>query len=136
MQLTASPSGKVVKAPQQYHYFLPNKLPPDIKIPDMSFLKLLSEADRAVSQLSGLGYTIPNPSLLVIPYTRLEAVASSRIEGTQASLSELFYFEAANKNRVPTVDLLEVKNYLDALLYGLNRIQELPLSLRLLRELR
>lgn len=136
MQFKTSPSGQVVKSPQQYHYFLPDKLPPKLDFSEMSLINLLSEADRAISKLAGLGYTIPNPKLLVIPYTRLEAIASSRIEGTQASLSELFYFESATtKDKVYTPDLLEVKQYLDALMYGLQRIQSLPLSLRLLREL-
>lgn len=133
----ASPSGQVIKAPQDYKYFLPNKLPPNItpQITELSFLRVLSDADRAISQLAGLGYSIPNPGFLIIPYTRLEAVASSRIEGTQASLSELFYFEASTKAQAPTSDLIEVRNYLEALQHGLKRITELPLSLRLSREL-
>lgn len=134
MKFTSSPSGQVIKSSKDYWYFLPNPLPPKLEINDMKFLNLLSTADRAVSQLAGVGYTIPNPSFLVIPYTRLEAVASSRIEGTQASLSELFYFEASSHERPPKEDLIEVKNYLDALFYGLERLQTLPMSLRLLRE--
>lgn len=123
-----------MKSPRDYYYFLPNKLPPRIQGSDIN-LRLLSDADRTLGRLAGLGYTVPNPRFLVIPYTRLEAVASSRIEGTQASLSELFYFEAASSQKMPTVDLVEVKNYLDALFYGLDRIKSLPLSLRLVREL-
>jgi len=134
MRFSTSPTGKVIKALQGYSYFLPDPLPPKLDISDMRFLKLLSDADRAVSQLAGLGYTIPNPSFLVIPYTRMEAVASSRIEGTQASLSELFYFEASNKESPTRTDVIEVQNYLKALFYGLERINSLPLSLRLMRE--
>jgi len=134
MKFRSSPSGQVIKSVRGYDYFLPNPLPPDIDFNDIGFIKLLSEADQAISQLAGLGYTIPNPSFLVIPYTRLEAVASSRIEGIQASLSELFYFEAASEGTPPTQDLIEVRNYLDALFYGLETIKTLPLSLRLLRQ--
>ena len=65
----------------------------------------------------------------------MEAIASSRIEGTQASLSELFYFEAATESPKPSVDVLEVNNYRKALDYGINRLNELPLSLRLIREI-
>lgn len=76
-----------------------------------------------------MGYLVPNPDFL-IPYIRLEAVASSRIEGTQASLSELFYFEAAVETPKPSSDVVEVKNYLAALNYSLERLNTLPLSLR------
>lgn len=86
-----------------------------------------------VGRLDGFGYQIPNPDVLIIPYTRLEALASSRIEGTQASLSELFYFEASEENQIDTIDIVEVKNYLKALNKGLELLSELPLSLRLIR---
>ena len=132
--MSSSPSGRFIKSPKGYSYFLPHKLPPKIKITDMGLINLLANAMGSISQLAGLEYTVPNPNFLVIPYTRMEAIASSRIEGTQASLSELFFFEAATEKTLPTQDILEVKNYLNALYYGLERIRELPLSLRLLRE--
>ena len=77
---------------------------------------------------------LPTPHLLVAPYTRREAVLSSRIEGTQASLSDLFYFEAAQQDPPKGSDVREVFNYVHALNFGLARLTELPLSLRLMRE--
>jgi cell filamentation protein, protein adenylyltransferase len=130
-----NPAGRIVRALKGYDYFLPAPLPPKLAITDLGFISLIARASQAVGKLAGLGYTIPNPSFLVIPYTRLEAVASSRIEGTQASLSELFYFEAAQQKPKISHDLLEVQNYLNALFYGLERVQTLPMSLRLLKEI-
>lgn len=101
---------------------------------DLHLIQLATEAERALGRLDGIGYLLPNPNFLIMPYTRLEAVASSRIEGTQASLSELFYFEAAPRLSRPP-DVVEINNYLRALNYGLERLKTFPLSLRLVREL-
>jgi Fic family protein len=131
-----SPSGRLVRTPRGYYAYIPNPLPPEIdSILDMPLLRLATDAERALGNLAGIGYLVPNPDFLVIPYTRLEAIASSRIEGTQAWLSELFYFEAAAGRPEPRDDVREVQNYLSALNYGLERLKTLPLSLRLTREL-
>ncbi|MEW6267199.1 MAG: Fic family protein [Thermodesulfobacteriota bacterium] len=100
----------------------------------------LSEADRALSELAGLARTLPNPHLLIGPFIRREAVLSSRIEGTRTALSDLFFFEAADaapphENSPPLHDVKEVFNYVKALEYGLRRLDELPLCLRLIREM-
>jgi Fic family protein len=94
----------------------------------------LSEADRALGTLNGVGETLPNPHLLIVPFTRREAVLSSKIEGTQASLTDLFQFEAGRETAVPG-DVREVANYVRAMEYGLERLSDLPLSTRLIREL-
>ena len=97
---------------------------------------ILSEADRSLGELAGMARTLPNPQLLIAPLSQREAVLSSRIEGTEASLSELVLFEAANDAPVRSrSDVLEVRNYRSAMNYGLDRMTELPLSLRLVREL-
>jgi Fic family protein len=95
----------------------------------------LSTADRALGRLAGEGRRLPNPHLLIRPFVRREAVLSSRIEGTQATLGELLAAEAgAAVERSPT-DLREVGNYVVALEYGVERVRKLPLSLRTVREL-
>jgi Fic family protein len=94
---------------------------------------LLSEADRALGELAGIGIRLPNPHLLIQPYLRREAVASTRIEGTQSTLSEVLSAEA--QLRIETEDQREVLNYVRALEYGLSRLPELPLSKRLIRDL-
>ena len=129
-------AGRVVYTPQGYHAFVPAPLPPDIKY-DHRLTLALSRADAALSELSGLGRVLPNPHLLIAPYVRREAVLSSRIEGTRASLSdvlrdEMQQVQAAHSD---SGDIREVRNYVTALEFGIQRLKSLPLSLRLVREL-
>ncbi len=130
-------SGRVITHVTGYHSFIPSKLPPELSFDDDLILKL-SRADTALGELSGLGRTLPNPHLLIGPMVRREAVQSSRIEGTQASLNDVFRDEAAQAPaaRTPQADdLREVHNYVSALEHGIARLKELPLSLRLVREM-
>ncbi len=127
-----SPSGRLVRATGGYWAFVPNVLPPVIEW-DTELVSRISRADLAVGTLSGLGETLPNPHLLIYPFIRREAVLSSRIEGTQSSLSDLLLFEATRVEKQR--DVKEVQNYVRAMEYGLKRLAELPLSLRFIREL-
>jgi Fic family protein len=133
-----SPSGKIINTQRGYSAFVPNILPPKLNYDD-SMVQLLSEASRNIGNLNGIGTQLPNPALLIIPYVRKEAVLSSRIEGTQTSLSELFYFEAARKaeqkKEAGRTDVLEVLNYVKALDYGIKRLESLSISLRLIKEM-
>ncbi len=97
----------------------------------MDWVRELSAADRALSELAGVGRTPPNPHLLIRPFARKEAVLSSRIEGTQASLSDLLFFEAASTREKAGSDVREVANYVTALEHGLARLVESPVCLRL-----
>lgn len=129
----APSAGRVVQAPGGYAAFVPAPLPPELAYaPSLVFA--LSRADARLSELSGLGRQLPNPNLLIAPYVRREAVLSSRIEGTRASLSDLLLNEAET-DRSQDADVREVRNYVEALEHGLERLRELPLSLRLVREL-
>lgn len=103
----------------------------------MDLVRELSRADAALAELSGLGRQLPNPHLLIAPWLRREAVLSSRIEGTKATLSDVFVDELSGDAapRDPAGDVREVRNYVDALEYGLDRLKTLPLSLRLVCEL-
>lgn len=86
-----SSSGKLLKVGQTdkaSFAFIPNPLPPELNF-DTDFILKLSDADRALGELAGLGRTIPNPNLLIGPFIRREAVLSSRIEGTQADIADL-----------------------------------------------
>src|SRR5882762_2258648 len=112
-KLRQSGNARLVKVPQGYWAFVPNPLPPRIDF-SPQLVNALSEADRALGALEGMGRTLPNPTLLVIPYARREAVLSSRIEGTQASLSDLFLFEAAEIQAADS-DVKEVANYVRAM---------------------
>nr|MBU1328710.1 Fic family protein [Candidatus Omnitrophota bacterium] len=131
-------AGKVIKTERDYSAFIPHSLPPDIKY-SSGLINLLAEANRHIGNLNGVGILLPNPNLLIVPYMRREAVLSSKIEGTQTSLSDLFYFEAAKreeqKSEAQKTDVLEVINYVKAMDYGLKRLKELPVCLRLMREI-
>lgn len=129
----APSAGRVIQAPAGYAAFVPAPLPPELAY-DGRLVLALSRADAALSELSGLGRQLPNPHLLIAPYIRREAVLSSRIEGTRASLSDLLLDEA-EADRSADSDVQEVRNYVVALEYGLERLRKLPLSLRLVREL-
>ena len=126
--------GRFVTGPGGYRAYVPHPLPPSIPWDD-TLIRHLSAADRAIGRLEGEGRHLPDPKLMVRPFTRKEAVHSSRIEGTQTSLRELLATEAgAVVDRSPD-DLHEVGNYVTALEYGLHRMDSLPLSLRLMCEL-
>ncbi len=138
-----SKSGQVVQVGQgrtAYWAFIPSPLPPTLP-PDWELTRVLSKADRALSELAGLGQTMPNPHLLIGPFVRREAVLSSRIEGTQADITDLYAYEAGQlplpgmEASPPESDVREVLNYVNALEYGLDRLNTLPVSLRLIREL-
>lgn len=122
----------VVRSERGYLAFLPPKLPPEVAF-DVALVRRLSAADRALGQLAGVGRTLPNPHLLAHTMVRREAVLSSRIEGTEATLSDLVRYEVA-PTAVQAVDVAEVYNYVAAVEHVLAPDRRLPLSLSLLRE--
>ena len=132
----ADRAGKYIVQIGGYKAFIPKPLPPDppIKI-DEELLQLHSQADIALGRLSGTSEILPNPDLFVAMYIHKEAVLSSQIEGTQASLIDVLAFEADAALPENPQDIEEVVNYIRALNYGLQRFDTLPLSLRLIREI-
>ncbi len=129
-----TPAGRWVRTREGYDAFHPNPLPPDLMwTPHMA--RALSEADLSLGRLAGEGRMLANPHVLIRPFVRREAVYSSRIEGTQATLGELLASEAGAAVERSPEDLREVGNYVAALEYGATRLRTLPLSLRLVREL-
>ena len=129
-----SPSGRWVKTLEGYRAFHPSPLPPEI-VWTPKLVQSLSHADRLLGRLAGEGRRLPNPHLLIRPFVQREAVYSSRIEGTQATLGELLAADAGVSPERSPEDLREVGNYVTALEHGLKRLESLPLSLRLVREL-
>ena len=122
-------AGEVVRA------FVPPALPPDPPIDVLPLLTRLSAAERALGRLDGITMLLPRHDLFLYMYVRKEAVLSSQIEGTQSTLTDLLRFEAAAEAGQAFDDVREVSNYVDAMMYGLDRLDELPLSLRLIREM-
>lgn len=130
-------SGTYIQQPSGYKAFIPNPLPlrPAITL-DPELQILLSAADRAIGRLDARTELLPNPDLFVAMYVRREALYSSQIEGvTQASLDEMLEFEVRATQRRRFPEIPEVFNYVDAMNYGLQRLESLPLSLRLIKEI-
>ncbi len=122
-------------APQgRYSAFVPSPLPPALDWTPR-LVRLLSDADRLIGKLAGEGGRLPNPHVLMRPFVRREAVLSSKIEGTQATLGELLAAEAGVAVERSPDDLREVGNYVVALEHGIARLKELPICVRLIREL-
>ncbi len=137
MEITAFKSnerGIVRKTLEGYHAFFPNPLPRAIPLSPEIILEL-EEGTAALHRLAGVSRLLPNPDLLIGPHLRLEAVLSSRIEGTEATVSDLLRYEVEDRSSIPG-DVAEVANYVGALEYGLDRVKSgFPLVLRLIREI-
>jgi len=133
-QTKRQPHGRKIRCPNGYQAYVPAPLPPRLAWSD-GLAAALSRADLAIGRLAGEGRRLPNPHLLIRPFVRREAVLSSRIEGTQATLGELLAAEAGAAVECSPADLREVANYVVALEHGVERLPDLPLSLRLVKEL-
>jgi len=129
-------AGRYVKQLAGYRTYIPKLLPPTPPIKhDGELRNLLSEADRALAKLDGITTVLPNPELFIAMYVKKEALLSSQIEGTQASLEGILRFEA---NLEPSEDINEIKevvNYIKAMNYGINRLKNIPLSNKLIKEI-
>lgn len=130
---TSNRAGSWQQQSSGYRAFLPHPLPPNPPIRIEGELQtLLSDADRNLGRLDGATEILPNPDLFVAMYVRQEAVLSSQIEGTQSSLADVLAFEAGQLG-TKVDDTLEVLNYVRAMNVGIDELQRLPLSLRLIK---
>ncbi len=132
-QLIDSPVGAVVSTIEGHGAFVPNSLPRNLPL-SSQLVASLTGATHAVGILAGVGETIPNPLLLYRPLMHREAELSSRIEGTVSSLSEVMGLEVGGRARFQD-DAIEVVNYVRALQYGIDNLQRLPISFRLVNEM-
>jgi cell filamentation protein, protein adenylyltransferase len=130
----AGSPGKLIPIPEGTHAFVPAALPTGVPL-DSEAVHLLAEASQALGLLQGLVQSLPSPQILVRPFVRREAELSSRIEGTYANQEELVLFELDRESAADKPDVREVWNYVAAFEYGLKRLQEIPVCLRLIREL-
>lgn len=130
--------GRFVETPvagEMVRAFVPPPLPPAPPIDVLALLDRLSLAERALGRLDGITMLLPRQELFLYMYVRKEAVLSSQIEGTQSTLSDLLRFETEAQAGQPIDDIREVSNYVAAMMHGLERLEEMPLSLRLIREM-
>ena len=128
--------GITVRQKGGYQAYIPKSLPPDPMVHfDDELHHLLSEADRALARLDGMTTVLPNADLFVAMYVKKEALLSSQIEGTQASLQGVLEFEA---DMVPADDINEVReviNYIRAMDDGLRRTSHELFSISILQEI-
>jgi Fic family protein len=115
-----------------YVAYFPAPIPRRLDLPP-STVTLLADAEASLGRLAGIGQLLPNPKLLIRPYLLREALSSTRIEGTQATMAEMFEVDAAGGP--PNPDVEEVLNYIDAMEWGLSQLERMPLSTRLIREI-
>lgn len=118
--------------PHGHVAYFPAPIPRSLELPS-STVRLLGDAEGELGQLAGVGRLLPNPDILLRPYLLREALSSTRIEGTQASMAEVFESDAVGG--APNADVEEVVNYAAAMRWGLERLDDLPLSTRLLCEM-
>lgn len=135
---TKDRAGRFIEQPGGYRAFVPKPLPPDPPLLlDGDLLRLLEDAIAELGRLDGVAKVIPDPDFFVSMYVRREAVLSSQIEGTQSTLEDLLERELGDgkQDDLDSSDVFELVNYVAAMNFGLERIKELPLSLRLIREI-
>jgi len=126
--------GKLIKQPTGYTAFVPDKFPP---IPGINLgsktQQLHSKASLMVGKLDGITQLLPDLDFFIFMYIRKEAAKSSEIEGTRATMIDVIKTEAEIDNKLPE-DVDRILHYIKAMNYGLKRIEELPLSLRFIKE--
>lgn len=135
VQTLSSRAGRYIRQPSGYSAFVPAPLPPDPGVNLGRLVPVLSLADQAIGRLDGVGRTLPNPELFVAMYVRREAVLSSQIEGTQSTLDDVLAYELDTSRQQLPGDVGEVVNHVAAMSHGLQRLESLPLSNRLIKEI-
>jgi len=126
--------GEARRTPGRHGYvaYYPKPIPRKIELPG-SMVRRLADAEASLGRLAGVGRLVPNPELLIRPYLLREALSSTRIEGTQATIAEVYEIDAAGE--APNPDVEEVLNYIEAMRWALSERQRLPISSRMLCEL-
>jgi Fic family protein len=135
-KFTSASPGRLVPTVEDAWAFVPAQLPPPNLQPDWETVSKASEAENALGRLEGVARDLRNPYLLIGPLQKREAIVSSRIEGTFTTAKQLVLYEAAQDLAAAgSNETREVHNYIRALQHGLQRMDKLPVSLRLIREM-
>lgn len=130
MKLLSNRAGVIIKQQSNYSCFVPNPLPPDNLVLSPKTIKLLSNAERNLGKLDGISARLPGKDTFIAMYIQKESVLSSQIEGTQATLTDVL-----QENQEKKQDIGEIVSYTKALNYGIKRLETLPMSLRLIKEI-
>jgi len=129
----SSEAGTCKQTSEGYYAFYPGPLPEKLEIKG-NLPNLLADANSGLGELSGFGKALPDPYLLMNPYTRREAVASSKIEGTLSTMDDLLMYEAEQLKKPRVDDVVEVMNYVRAMEYGIGSLKEERISLDLAKK--
>jgi Fic family protein len=129
---TSQRAGELKANQRGYTAFVPHKPPPKIEL-SWNLIRQVSRAEKALAELNGLATTLPNADMLALPSLYKEAVLSSKIEGTQTEIEDLYIYNADKTVQSPDVN--EVENYKKALEQGIKRLKSLPICSRLILEL-
>lgn len=124
----------LLKGEAQYKAFVPNPLPFNVRM-NGDLQSLLSKADLSLGRLDGIAETLPDVDFFILMYIRKEATLSSQVEGTQATFADVLRAEAKIESLETHKDVDEILNYIKAMNHGLERLESLPLSLRLIKEI-
>src|ERR1700687_2043907 len=123
--------GRYIQQTIGYKAFVPEKFPPKEPIVlDDQTNEMLSRATLLLGRLDGVAQQLPDLDFFILMYVRKEAALSSQIEGTKATITDLIMSEGKIPADVPE-DVQDIKHYVKAMNYGLKRLSEFPLSLRL-----
>ncbi len=135
-EFTKNAPGSLVNTIEDQIAFVPNPLPDKLNYSQINQNHLF-KASSSLGELNSLCNQIKNPYILTVPYIFKEALASSSIEGTQATMNDLLVFKATNRDESTDSSSNEVLNYIEAMLQGIDSVKsnKLPLSLRLIRNL-
>lgn len=134
-KIVSRSAGKPVYVESGYWAFIPNQLPPVLTW-STEMISRVAEAERGLGELSSLVEMSPFTKLITQSFIRTEAVISSRIEGTRSSLTDLYSYEINQLSFLEQADdVREVQNYIKAMQYGLDRLNTLPMSMRLIKEM-
>ena len=128
-------AGIYIRQPTGYAAFMPKPLPPDPPLDLAGLQAVLSQANLALGRLDGASLTLPDPDIFVFMYIRKEALLSSQIEGTQSSLQDVLAVQGQLFAPARPVDAAEVVNYIGAMELGLQQLENLPVSIRLMRNI-
>lgn len=127
--------GKYIRQPGGYKAFIPEKFPPKENLNfDPRVVKLLSKADLLVGKLDGITQLVPDIDFFIFMYVRKEAVLSTQIEGTRATMIDSIKADASFNIDLPE-DVGDILQYIKAMNLGLQKLETLPLSLRLIKEI-
>lgn len=126
--------GKYVKQKGNYNAFIPDKFPPkELSYNEHKIIKLLSDANLLLGRLDGLTKLLPDIDFFIFMYINKEAAHSSQVEGTKANLTDALQAEVERTPELPD-DVDDILHYIQAMNKGLEKLNNFPLSSRLIKE--